>query len=358
MSNINELLKTGIILENHYKVVNLIKKGGMGAVYKAEDIKSNSIYAIKELIPPLGTSLEQEQAKQWFKREAELLKKLKHPNFPKISDNFISNGRYYLVMTYIDGQDLETILEKEGNPGLPEQKVIDWAKQILEFLDYLHNQSPPVIYRDIKPSNIMLNKNNQIVLVDFGIARVIHQNSQTTKTIIGTEGYCPVEQYRGKAEPRSDLYSLGATMHHLLTGMSPIPFKFDPLSTSNPNISSNLENIVMKALNDDLNKRFLSAKQMINALKGVNSLKNTSLEVQSNQSNRIDTQGKNISSYEKSKLMMDKITDDMFRDSGIDTQGKNISSYEKSKLMMDKITDDMFRDSGIDTQGKNISSYE
>ncbi|MEW6558040.1 MAG: protein kinase, partial [Elusimicrobiota bacterium] len=272
-NNINTLLQSGTILENKYKIVNLVKKGGMGAVYKAYDIKFvNNFYAIKELLPIYGTPLEQEQSRKWFEREAKILKNLTHANLPKIFDYFICNERYYLVMDLIEGDDLDTILQKEGKPGLPVEKVMEWSIQVLDVLIYLHNQNPTIIYRDLKPANIMLNKNEKIILIDFGIARVIHQNSQTTKTIIGTEGYSPPEQYRGKSEIRSDIYSLGATMHHLLTGISPIPFKFDPLRTINPNIPYHIENIVMKALKDNLTDRFSSAKEMADTIKKQNLL--------------------------------------------------------------------------------------
>jgi serine/threonine protein kinase len=167
-------------------------------------------------------------------------------------------------MNFIDGEDLETKLQKEG--ALPEEKVIEWAKQILHILDYLHNLNPPVIYRDIKPSNIMLHKDGRVMLVDFGIARVVHTDSQSQKTAIGTGGYAPVEQCRGKAEARSDLYALGATIHHLLTGIEPLPFKFEPLRKIMPSVSVELEGVIMKSLKDNLSERYSNAKEMLQAL--------------------------------------------------------------------------------------------
>lgn len=262
----NRPLIPGIILESHYKIISLIKAGGMGAIYKALDERLDSIVAIKELIPPFGDQQQQKESTDWFKREAKLLAKLDHANLPKVSDYFVSGSRYYLVMTFVDGEDLEVILKREGKPGLLEEKVIELTKQVLVVLDYLHNQKPPIVYRDIKPANIMLHKDGRVMLIDFGIARTIQQGSQTTKTVIGTPGYAPVEQFKGKVETRSDIYSLGVTMHHLLTGLEPVPFKFEPLRKINKKISPELESIIMKTLKDDLRERFSSAKEMIESL--------------------------------------------------------------------------------------------
>jgi serine/threonine protein kinase len=247
------MLNSNIILRKRYKIANKIKSASMGNVYKAIDIKSDNICTIKELIPPYGTPQE-EQVIKLFKMEAEMLSKLRHPNLPEVSDYFVSNGRYYLVMNFIEGQDLETKLFIKGNPGLPVSEVVEWTKQILQVLDYLHNQKPPVIYRDIKPSNIILHKDGRVMLIDSGIERVINQESQNY--------YTPVEQSRDRAEPGSDLYALGATMHHLITGIEPLASRFEPLRKIIPSISANLENIVMKALKYDINERFSSAREM------------------------------------------------------------------------------------------------
>ena len=268
-------LREETILENRYKIMGLIKSGGMGALYRASDMRLDCICAVKELLPFYGKKEEQEEAKKWFKREAAILAKLDHPNLPKVSDYFISNNRYYIVMDFIEGDNLKTIVDKEET-GLATEKVIKWSKDILKILDYLHTQNPPVIYRDIKPSNIMIHRDGRAILIDFGIARVIEKDSTTEKTIIGTEGYSPVEQYRGKVEARSDIYALGATMHHLLTGLPPVPFKFEPLREIRPEISPKLEEIVMKALKEKVQDRFATAKDMLFAL---DSLKETEEKV-------------------------------------------------------------------------------
>jgi serine/threonine protein kinase len=238
----------------------------MGSVYKALDITLNSTCAIKELSPPSGNTQRQKDAKEWFYREAKILAGLDHANLPKVYDYFVTNNRYYLVMNFIDGEDLETILEREGKPGLPEEKIIEWSKQILKVLDYLHNQSPPVIYRDLKPSNIMLHKDGRAMLIDFGIARTVNQGSNTQKTAIGTLGYISEEQCQGEPEPRSDIYSLGATMHHLITGEKPLPFKLEPIKNIISGISPGLEHVVMKAVNNKISQRYKDAKAMLVAL--------------------------------------------------------------------------------------------
>lgn len=262
-------LNAEALLEGRYKILRLLKTGGMGAVYKARDLKLNNICAIKELLPVYGDPEKEKENTEWFNREAKLLAGLDHPNLPNVTDYFMSYKRYYLVMNFIEGKDLETILRLEGRPGLPIEKVLNWSSQILHVLNYLHNLDPPVIYRDIKPSNIMLHKDGRAMLVDFGIARTIHHDSSTVKTAIGTPGYAPEEQCDGIAEPRSDIYSLGATMHHLFTGKRPgyLNHKFSSIRQSNPDFPEELDEIIMKALKDRKEERFSSAKEMLEALK-------------------------------------------------------------------------------------------
>ncbi len=262
----NGPLPAGTKLDNRYTIIDLIKAGGMGAVYKASYDTLHKICAVKELLPPYGKKEEHEKATEWFKRETQLLAKLDHPSLPEYVDSFICYGRYYLVMNFIEGEDLERKLKKEGNPGLPEKKIVEWAKQVLDVLDYLHTQSPPIIYRDIKPGNIMINNTGKAVLIDFGIARVSSKYSGSQKTAIGTAGYAPAEQCRGEAEPRSDLYALGATMHHLLTGVEPIPFKFAPPRKIMPTLSVEVERVIMKALREEPRERYMSAKEMYRVL--------------------------------------------------------------------------------------------
>ena len=256
-------LQIGTVLENRYKIITQVVAGDISAVYKAKVLKLNSICAVKELIPSEEKLYERAQAVEWFKREAKLLARLDHPNLPKVFDYFVSGGRYYLIMTFVDGEDLLDILEKRGTPGLPEHVVVEWAIQILKVLEYLHNLNPPIVYRDIKPENIMLHKDGRLMLIDFGIARVVRkEEADRPKTVIGTDGYAPLEQYHGKPEPRSDIYALGATMHHLLTGIMPAPLGIDPIKEVLPSISPRLEKIVTKSIKDKAEDRFSTVEEM------------------------------------------------------------------------------------------------
>ena len=209
-----------------------------------------------------------------FKQEAKILAKLRHPNLPVVSDYFVYHGRYYLIMDYVEGEDLDTLLGREGAPGLPEEKVIHWALEILDVLEYLHSLEPPIIYRDLKPSNIMV-ANEKIMIIDFGIARTLQADDQVTQTKIGTPHYSAPEQFKGRTEQRSDLYSLGATIHHLITGTLSAPCKFDPVRQFNLILSKEIEEFLMKALQDKLEDRFLDASQMKKALERIATTKRT-----------------------------------------------------------------------------------
>ena len=256
------------ILQERYEILALIGRGGMGTVYKARDVKLEKIWAVKECVPfrKRQKKSDIEDIKKRFVREAKILARLDHPGLPVISDYFTENNRYYLVMTYIEGETLLDILKKDGNSGLPEEKVTVWAKEILKILSYLHSQSPPVVHRDLKPANIILHKDGRIILVDFGIARVINPDDLTGQTEIGTKGYAPKEQIIGEAEPRSDIYALGATMHHLLTGKSPGDSGLNLLKNFIPSISDEMEKIVTKSLKEDVTDRFSCADEMLKAL--------------------------------------------------------------------------------------------
>ncbi len=255
-----EPLSVSTILQDRYEIIQVIKKGSKGFIYKAADSKLDNIFAIKEIFHP--DKIELNHSVERFKREANILSNLSHHSIPGVIDYFVSNGRYYLVLDFIEGYNLAEILERDGTPGLPQKEVINWAVQVLEVLDYLHNRNPPVVYRDIKPHNIMVEQDGHIVLVDFGIARSIESSGNQVNTAIGTDGYAPGEQYFGMAEPRSDLYSLGATLHHLLTGISPKRFKFERVRAFNPDISSELETVIIKALRYNVKDRFSSAVEM------------------------------------------------------------------------------------------------
>ncbi|MEQ8186464.1 MAG: HEAT repeat domain-containing protein [Candidatus Eremiobacterota bacterium] len=251
------------VLKERYRIIKTIKAGGMGMVYLAEDIPEKKLRAIKVMFNQGEASEQQLYAIKRFREEAEILARLDHPNIPSITDYFTDKGNYYLVMDYIKGEDLESFLRK-CNLQVPEKFVVIWAVQLCDVLSYLHNHKPhPILYRDLKPANVILkSEESRIFLIDFGIARVINPVKDTQKTAVGTEGYAPLEQYKGNPEPRSDVYALGATMHHLLTGIVPIPFSFQPIRQVRDWLSSDLEKIVMKALENEIDNRYTSAKDM------------------------------------------------------------------------------------------------
>ena len=270
-TEVDGTLQKNVILDNRYKIVRLLKSGGMGAVYQALDGRfDDTLCAVKEMLDLTAKPEEKKYFVDRFKKEALILHNLRHANLPVVKDYFIEAGRYYLVMDFIEGRDLETILKEDEEKGLPPDMVVKWAIQILDVLDYLHNQNPPVIYRDLKPSNVMLNSDGVIKLIDFGIARTVTPGTEATMTGIGTPVYAPKEILMGKPEKRSDIYSLGATMHSLLTGIIPaVPGDFLPLRKYKPNISGELENIIMKSLSINLDDRYSSAGEMRLALEKI-----------------------------------------------------------------------------------------
>jgi len=251
-------LKTGTILENRYKIITLIKSEAGKNIYKAIESKFDTIYAVKELIPP---EKRDDEGRIRFKRKVKFLGKLDNAGLVKIMDYFVYCNRYYMVMEFIPGRDLNKILQEEGKKGLPRKKVLNWARDILNVLDYLHSHSPPVIYGDIKPENIMERRDNKLILLDFGLTE-----GNTNEEGISNPGYAPPERYEGQNFPASDIYSLGATMYHLLTGVRPVSHDFKPLREVKPDINRKLETAVMKALNSNMSERFSSAGEMLDAL--------------------------------------------------------------------------------------------
>jgi len=259
-------LATGALLDNRYEVLQMVSQGGMGALYKVRDHRlMNRIFALKEMLDNFSDQNERAAAISWFKREAEILcGELRHTNIPVVMDFFIEKGRYYLVMDFIEGSNLEHAYKLP----LDEKTARDFALTALDILEYLHGKK--IIHRDIKPENYILEKaTGRIYLVDFGTATIFA--SKKTKTAIGTQGYASPEHYEGKADERSDLFSLGATLHRLITGVDPkvrAPFTFEPVRTLNANISPAFAAIVEKALQYKPEDRFQSADDMKKALLG------------------------------------------------------------------------------------------
>src|SRR6266851_3333551 len=242
-------LPAGTLLQNRYLVDRLLGGGGMGMVYLARDKRlSNRPCAIKEMVDHFVKDAQRIEANEYFAREADTLAQLKHPAIPAITDRFDHANRHYLVMEYVEGRNLEEEIAVTGEP-LAEGLVIDIGRQLSDVLSYLHSFTPPIVYRDMKPSNVMLTSKGKVMLVDFGIARLF--KSAGKGTMIGTLGFAPPEQYQGNVDPRSDIYSLGATLHYVTTGRDPEkfpPFSFPPVRELRPAVSSNLAGAIDRAL--------------------------------------------------------------------------------------------------------------
>ena len=250
----------------------MIGIGGMGSVYRARDMhfpNVTKLVAVKEMINTAPDPLVRETIVQNFEREANMLATLHHPSIPRIYDYFTVESRSYLVLEFIHGKDMEAIISDAKN-FLPEDMVLTWAIELCDVLDYLHKHKPdPIIFRDMKPSNVMVNSNGDVMLVDFGIAKTFQTGMKGT--MIGTEGYSPPEQYRGEATPAADIYALGATIHHALSRRDPRmepPFSFAerPLRRINSSVSPEMESVVSMALEYNPESRFKTTADMKQAL--------------------------------------------------------------------------------------------
>jgi len=264
-------LQPGQILQNRYRILGILGIGGMGAVYQARDLhfpNVTKLCAVKEMINIATDQGLREQMVKNFEREAEILATLSHPAIPQIYDYFSFGDRAYLVMEYIQGKDLEGLMNGTDQ-FLPVEQIRKWAVEICDVLHYLHTHQPPIIFRDMKPSNIMIDHHRRVRLIDFGIAKAFQSGQKGT--MIGTEGYSPPEQYKGDASPAGDMYALGATLHHLLTRSDPRlepPFSFEdrPIKNYNPEVPDRMASIVMRALSYNFAERFPSAEAMKQAL--------------------------------------------------------------------------------------------
>ena len=271
-------LEEGTVLNGRYEIVRKIGGGGMGAVYLATDKNLGGILrAVKEMVQSYIEEEQQDKAVSDFKRESMLLTSLDHPSIPTIYDYFFDEkeARFYLVMKYISGGDLAARLRAAPEGRIDEVSVTDWAIQVADVLDYLHNRQPPIVYRDLKPANVMIDGNSgRVMLIDFGIARWINKEEKGV-TAVGTMGYAPPELFSGNVEPRSDIYSLGSTMFHLLTGADPqsnplliFDFQKHPRPRQiNSALSDQMERILMKSVEYNAENRFRTAAEMRDALK-------------------------------------------------------------------------------------------
>lgn len=262
------MLEIGSLLDGKYKILNKIGQGGMSVVYLAMNEKANKQWAIKEMRKEKNKNYE--IMKQSLITETNLLKELKHPYLPSIADIIESDDTIIIVMDYVEGRPLSDILTEEGT--IEEDKVADYAIQLCDVLDYLHSQKPPIIYRDLKPANIMLRPDGKITLIDFGTARKYNYDSVSDTTCLGTIGYAAPEQFAGETlrqtDARTDIYNLGATMYHLLTGVNPSepPYELYPIRRWDESLSNGLEKIILRATRKDPDKRFNDCKEMSYAL--------------------------------------------------------------------------------------------
>lgn len=268
-------LQEGTTLMDRYLIQGILGVGGMGAVYRARDLhfpNVTKLVAVKEMVHMTLDPVVRKTIVRNFEREANILATLDHRAIPRIYDFFTLAERSYLVLEYVNGKDLEVIInDSEG--FLPQERVVGWALELCDVLNYLHTHKPdPIIFRDMKPSNVMVNAQGHIVLVDFGIAKTFETGQRGT--MIGTEGYSPPEQYRGEATPLADIYALGATIHHALTRRDPrleAPFSFGerPIHKINPAVTQDLEDVVCTALQYNPGDRYPTAQAMKEALLGV-----------------------------------------------------------------------------------------
>lgn len=270
----SQQLEPGTLLLDRYSIVSRVGGGGMGSVYQARDKRlADRLCAVKEMIEMFADQSQRAKAVEDFKREAEVLAQLDHPSIPTVFDYFIEGGRYYLVMRWIGGGDLAEQMRVRG--GIVDEPTVNrWAIQICDVLHYIHSQRPPIIYRDLKPANLMLDdRTERVMLVDFGIARIVRPTEKGV-TAIGTMGYAPPELFAGKVEPRSDIYSLGATMFHMLTGSDPqdnplliFDFSKNPRPCQiNPSITPDMERILIKSVSHKPEDRQASALELMRAL--------------------------------------------------------------------------------------------
>ncbi len=260
------MLEIGSVIDGKYKILNKVGQGGMSVVYLAMNEKANKQWAVKEVRK--DGVLDFESVKQGLVAETDILKKLNHKHLPSIIDVIDTDDSFIIIMDYIQGNALDKALKEYG--AQPQEYVIEWAKQLCDVLGYLHTRNPAIIYRDMKPANVMLKPDGTITLVDFGTAREFKEKNLADTTCLGTVGYAAPEQFggMGQTDARTDIYCLGATLYHLVTGISPCepPYKIQPIRDINPSLSSGLEKIILKCTQPDPNDRYQSAAELMYAL--------------------------------------------------------------------------------------------
>ncbi len=254
-----------------YVLEGLLGHGGFSAVYRAHDLHfRDRVVAVKEMVDQFADPADRAEAEANFEQEADFLATLHHPLIPQVMDSFSENSRHYLVMEYITGASLDDEMNRRQGVPYPEDQVRAWALDLCSVLAYLHSRQPPVVFRDLKPSNIMLQSDGQVRLIDFGIARLFKPHKTADTSSLGSPGFASPEHYAGQTDERSDLYSLGATLHYLLSSRDPSKhplFVFPPLRTVNPAVSAEMEELIQRCLTFDRTARYGSVTEVAAALR-------------------------------------------------------------------------------------------
>lgn len=252
------MAEIGSVIDGKYEILKLIGKGGMSRVYLAMDKRLNKQWAVKE-IQKRAHDKNNEVVIQSAIAEANMIKSLDHPSLPRIVDIIEQQDVIYVIMDYIEGETLNNLV-KQG--AQPQEAVIDWGMQLCGVLDYLHTRRPAIIYRDMKPGNVMLKPDGTVKLIDFGIAREYKEHNLSDTVSLGTKGYAAPEQFggNGQTDPRTDIYCLGVTLHHLVTGHSPTdpPYEIYPIRQYDPELSAGLEEIIQKCIQPNPSDRYQS----------------------------------------------------------------------------------------------------
>ena len=268
------MLEIGSVIGGKYRILAEIGHGGMSTVYLALNEKANKQWAVKEVRTEGGNAKDKDVIRQNLIAETSILRELRHPHLPTIIDIIQEDDSYLILMDYIEGKTLAKKLDKEG--AQKEEDVVKWSMQICDVLGYLHSQDPKIIYRDTKPSNIMLKPNGDVVLIDFGTARVYKETSEEDTSWLGTRGYAAPEQFggRGQTDERTDIYNLGATMYHLITGHNPgrPPYEMYPIRKWDSSLSSGLEYIIQKCTKPNPDERYQSCADLMYALENYKEL--------------------------------------------------------------------------------------
>lgn len=260
------MFEVGSIIGGKYRILGELGQGGMSTVYLVVNEKTNKLWAMKKVRKI--ESEDKKYLKESLQVEIETLKRLKHPNLPSVVEVIEQQQEYLVVMDYIEGISLEKLLEEKGS--LEEEEVARYAIQLCDVLSYLHTRKPPVIYRDMKPSNVLVKLDGSIVLIDFGTAREFKENAAKDTNNLGTRGYAAPEQFgqRGQTDARTDIYCLGMTMYHLLTAHNPIepPYEIYPITKWNAGLSAGLDKIVRRCIQKNPKDRFQTADELMRAL--------------------------------------------------------------------------------------------